>query len=1032
MADLNHGQFGDFFHSIHGHPAFEWQKRLAKEVLFNGWCDCVRVPTACGKTSILDIALFHLAKQSELAPAKRTAARRICFVVDRQVVIDEVTKHAIEIKNAIQKTLDGNANNTVLNEVCERLARMAADCKEPLRIVRLRGGVYRDDSWTIDPITPTVLISTVDQIGSRLLFRGYGTGDSSQHVQAGLLAFDTRIILDEAHLSGVFAETVQRVRAYQAWAEELPIPEDRRVSITRMSATGPLDERSFELSGPERKETTIRSRLEASKLARLVEVEVKSLAAGIKEKQPQRVAEVESRNRAEFARKALQHAKTLAGVDGPSGIDAKVIGVIVNRVATARMIFTGIRDSVMARGEGSAFLLTGRIRPHDRDALLTKWLPQVRVGRTVVRDKPLFVVATQTIEVGANLDFDAMVTEAAPIDCLRQRFGRMDRLGKRHEQGKASSASILMRTDQKGQTYKDAVYGSAVACTWQWLRSVAKKDRKHKSLSVDFGVNGLDTELARADAGTLNEMLAAQPQSPLLFPANLDAWIQTNPKPEPDPDIDPFLHGRAQATADVLVVWRKDLIHSRESKWKDIVSLMPPRVRETLPVPLYEVRRWLENTTPGEVADVEGGIIEAPRPQQHQTRPVLRWRGAQNPETRVVSTSQIRSGDTIVVPASYGGADEYGWNPESNNEVSDVADESLAEFISSYSGETFRRPKLRLRLYPQLLEGVFAQDSDNANVIRQKLQSSVSLLETEQDGWGAIRELLALLRKGTLSVSRRAAIDALLSSQSPPEVVLYPDKAGLVLAKSLTVSVFRSVSDLLDELDTEDEDDDSESMSSTGGNRVLLDEHTTSVQQATRKFAEECGLSESLRGALEIAAQWHDQGKRDYRFQSWLFGSQLKGLAAVADERPLAKSGRAPNAWKPSSVFGYPRGARHEFVSLRLFENAAFSGLIDTEVDLDLTKLLIGTHHGRGRSLVPPLNDTSPVEVEVSYEGHSLRVSSDHCLYRLDSGWVDLFWRVVLRYGHWGVAYLEALLITADRFVSAREQEPRALRKATT
>jgi CRISPR-associated endonuclease/helicase Cas3 len=68
------------------------------------------------------------------------------------------------------------------------------------------------------------------------------------------------------------------------------------------------------------------------------------------------------------------------------------------------------------------------------------------------------------------------------------------------------------------------------------------------------------------------------------------------------------------------------------------------------------------------------------------------------------------------------------------------------------------------------------------------------------------------------------------------------------------------------------------------------------------------------------------------------------------------------------------------------------------------------------------LSDPTPVEVSLEHDGKRIITSSDHRLYRIDSGWVDLFWRMVRWYGWWGIAYLEALLITADRSVSAREQ----------
>ena len=39
------------------------------------------------------------------------------------------------------------------------------------------------------------------------------------------------------------------------------------------------------------------------------------------------------------------------------------------------------------------------------------------------------VVATQTLEVGIDVDFADLVTELAPASSLAQRFGRVNRLG---------------------------------------------------------------------------------------------------------------------------------------------------------------------------------------------------------------------------------------------------------------------------------------------------------------------------------------------------------------------------------------------------------------------------------------------------------------------------------------------------------------------------------------------------------------------------------------------------------------------------
>jgi CRISPR-associated endonuclease/helicase Cas3 len=64
-------------------------------------------------------------------------------------------------------------------------------------------------------------------------------------------------------------------------------------------------------------------------------------------------------------------------------------------------------------------------------------------------------------------------------------------------------------------------------------------------------------------------------------------------------------------------------------------------------------------------------------------------------------------------------------------------------------------------------------------------------------------------------------------------------------------------------------------------------------------------------------------------------------------------------------------------------------------------------------------------------DGHTLTTPARHGLERLDSGWTDRFWRLVRRYGPWGLALLEATLMLADHHCSRAEPEGRRCRPTT-
>ncbi len=168
--------FGTFFGALWFHDPFPWQRMLAERLVGGEWPKALDLPTAAGKTACIDIALYALAVQADRPVWERTAARRIWFVVD------EAFERAREIAAKLTA-----AKNGPLSKIAHRLRKISGT-ERPLAVARLRGGVLRDDGWARLPSQPAVITSTVDQLGSRLLFRGYGRSAVTAPIFAGLAA----------------------------------------------------------------------------------------------------------------------------------------------------------------------------------------------------------------------------------------------------------------------------------------------------------------------------------------------------------------------------------------------------------------------------------------------------------------------------------------------------------------------------------------------------------------------------------------------------------------------------------------------------------------------------------------------------------------------------------------------------------------------------------------------------------------------------------------------------------------------------
>ncbi len=386
--------FEAMFSTIHGYSPFPWQSEAARRLVEGEPFAAVNVPTACGKTALIDAAVFS---------AAHGGPRRIAFIIDRRVVVDEAYDRAQRIADALKKPS--------MKDLARRLG--------PVQVVRLRGGVHGDDDWVLYPDRVTIIVSTVDQVGSRLLHRGYGVSPRMAPIHAGFVGNNALYITDEAHLSIPFIETVEA--ACQHGAD---------VRLITMTATPVAEEATVvNLSTDDLSHPIIQRRIQASKLAELA------------------VADATERD---FVEKAVSAAEQLSE-------SARVIGVVVNRVATARNI-----QQALIKRKHRAELLTGRVRPYDRDRLMEHLLPEIRAGRIRTDGEVLFIVATQTVEVGADIDFDALLTEAAPLDALRQRFGRQDRLG---ELGNAQGVILYRepKLNKNKEPIPDPVYGIPAA-----------------------------------------------------------------------------------------------------------------------------------------------------------------------------------------------------------------------------------------------------------------------------------------------------------------------------------------------------------------------------------------------------------------------------------------------------------------------------------------------------------------------------------------------------------------------------------------
>lgn len=907
--------FSEFYRSINGRDPFPWQARLADQVARSGqWPVEIGVPTGVGKTACLDIAIWWLASQADRAPGLRTAPTRIWWVVNRRILVDSTAEHARSIALALRDPgstgLDA-AGLHVIECVATRLRSLWVDqAAPPLDVISLRGGIASRSP--MDPARPTVILCTLPMYGSRLLFRGYGSGRPS--IDAAMAGTDSLVLLDEAHLAGHLRALVPALAECSPHAGHLPVPARSRPTVVSLTATGNATQGDrFDLDEDDHAHPVVRERLDAAK--------------------PLSVHTVTG----DMAKRLAEAAAALLR-EAPAGATCLVFG---NSPRTAREVFGRLSGTLP---ESEVLLLTGLVREREAERIRARILdpgngmPAAR-SRDALRRQHLVVVATQTLEVGADIDAEYLVTENCGVRALTQRLGRLNRLGRfAHARATYVHAPPVPARGRRTPGVADVwpVYGEEPAAV---LERLLNARRGGDAGTVDVSPRSIVSVLGppEDDPG----------RAPEVLPGLLWEWTKTTTPPAGEAPVEPYFSGIAAPRLSVALIWRAHVPAPGEKLW--------PRGRdlEVIEVPLAEAREILADSEIRRLAP-DGVTIEA------------------------VAAADLRPGDRIVVASDAGHMDPFGWNPGASECVPDASIGSLGLPLDALAIRRLSGAELAGLVDTALGIADDGRSDDEA----ERAEAVAGILATLRDspapaGWDTTEW------EGFVGRLQPRVLEP--RNEVPRLPVEAPDQETL--------------SDEFDEL-------------SLGPVAVDLDGHGRAVGARARNIAEQVGLSGDLLETVERAAEWHDIGKADARFQRWLDPRGDGGSL-------LAKSDAPRHRWETNRLAsGWPRGGRHEDLSARLVR----AWLAQTPdwgdaLQRDLLVHLVISHHGKGRPLVPPARDGTSGSVSAVVEGVSVRADAD--LGTIDWEQPGRFRRLQTALGPWGLALLEAIVRRADHAVSA-------------
>lgn len=853
------------------HPPFRWQMRLLRRLLQGDLPQAVDVPTGLGKTAVMALWLVALAEGASLP-------RRLVYVVDRRAVVDQATRFAERLRSNMPGGL---------------ATRLRLDAGLP--ISTLRGGFTDNRDWLEDPSRPAIVVGTIDLVGSRLLFEGYGVSRGMRPHHAGLLGVDALVLLDEAHLCPPFEALLRQVAEQRdgklgpAMGADPVTPPFHLMSLsaTGRDVTGLAPKSVFGIKAADREESVVHQRLTARKRLRVVELtDAKSLPESI-------------------ANRALE----LVGDDTPHRVlvycnsrkDAAEVKSTIDRECKRRL-----KSGDLPLGHASE-LLVGERRVYERTAL-EHWLERHGfLGSTTgtAPQAPRFLVATSAGEVGVDLDADHLVCDLTAYERMVQRLGRVNRRGGQDRVAKVDVFAV--RPELKANAAKAAREQHASDLeAFERRQAVLAQLPRGEDGRRDASPAAL-VELKASHPHLIDAATTPAPLHPELTRPLLDSWAMTSfQQHDGRPEVSPWLRGwEEDEEAHTNVAWRRHLpcevradgVTAPPALVSAFFRHAPLHATEKLEAVSSRVMDWLLKRAvqvakrgPDGGLTVRGNDIVAilvERSGDHvasASLTELQWLAApakslsrsvqrQRDRRKRDWTERYLPGATLIVDARIGGLRDGLLDEKSEHGVATAdADAEWKDMQEEPAAES-AAPRLRFRVD----EVVAVAGGDGLSVPDEIADwRHVRTFETHFDPGGQVRRGLAILK--------------------------WADDAA-------------------------DEDD-----RSIGSVPQALRHHVDQVVARTNALTAALGLPEAEQEAFAVAARLHDEGKASDHWQN--------AMNAPAEGRPYAKT-RGGGNWR------LLEGYRHEFGSLL---KAECRGLPDGTRDLILH--LIAAHHGNARPVI--------------------------------------------------------------------------------